>query len=222
MIEQVKNRTYRILIVDDHPLVRCGFSGLISQQPDLEVCGEAPDEAEALKKLDSLEPDLVIVDISLGGTSGLELIKQIKTRENPPKMLVVSMHDEKLFAERCLRAGAMGYVNKAVAPDQIIEAIRQILDEQIYVSQQMANRMLQGMIGGRDPLESSPIQTLSDRELEVFGLIGRGMSTREIAQRLQLSVKTIESYREHIKTKLSLPSSSELMRHAVQWVLENG
>jgi len=210
------------MIVDDHPLVRRGLAELISAEPDLEICGEAADADEAIQRIQDLKPDLAVIDIALKGSDGITLIKRIKAHQLDVKMLVSSMHDESLFAERALRAGAMGYINKEEATDLVIQAIRQVLGGQVYLSAEMTNRLLHGVVSSRELIEKSPVDTLSDRELEVFGLLGRGLTTREIAEQLHLSVKTIETYREHIKSKLSLETSAELTRHAVQWVLENG
>ena len=211
----------RILIVDDHPIVRQGLSLLIANEPDLEVCGEAADSGEAVRQLTATRPDLIVVDISLHSGNGIELIKQIRSRDPNVKMLVSSMHDESLFAERALRAGAMGYINKAEATDKVVEAIRQVVRGKIYLSPRMTERMLCRAIGTEESLETSPIDNLSDRELEVFELIGQGLTTRQIANKLHLSPKTVETYRENIKSKLNLSNATELTRHAVQWTLEN-
>ncbi len=210
----------RILIVDDHPVLRKGLRCLLSGAADLEVCGEAADTGAALTEVDATHPDLVLVDISLPGASGLELIKQLAARPTPPKMLVVSMHDESLFAERALRAGAMGYVNKEEAADTIVDAIRHVLKGKVYLSQQMTERMLLQVAHSEQPQAQSPVASLSDRELEVFEHIGHGLGTREIAEQLGLSVKTIETYRENIKRKLGLDTNTELIRRAVHWLLD--
>ena len=214
-------KTARILIVDDHPIVRQGLSQLISQEQGLEVCGEAADASEALRMLAERQPDLVIVDISLSSGNGIELIKQIKSRDERVRMLVSSMHDESLFAERALRAGAMGYINKGEPTDKMFEAIHQVLGGKIYLSARMTDRMLCRAIGTEEAFTGSPIDHLSDRELEVFELIGQGLTTRQIAAKLHLSPKTVETYRENIKSKLNLSNATELTRHAVQWTLEN-
>jgi DNA-binding NarL/FixJ family response regulator len=212
--------THRILIVDDHPIVRRGLAQIINDQPDLEVCGQAESQAEALKLLVETEPELIIVDVSLKDGSGIELIKQIKSRLPDAKMLVSSMHDESLFAERALRAGAMGYIDKQEATERTVEAIRHVLGGRVYLSSRMADRMLHRIVAGEAEPDRSPIESLSDRELEVFELIGQGLMTRQIAKKLHLSHKTIETYRENIKQKLNLKSGAELTRHALQWVLE--
>jgi DNA-binding NarL/FixJ family response regulator len=209
----------RILIVDDHALVRRGLAGLIEDEGDLIVCGEAGSAAEALTAL-ATRPDLIIVDLSLQTGHGLDLIRQLKARDEELRILVLSMHDESLFAERVLRAGALGYVSKQEAPGQVISAIRQVLDDKVYLSQAMTERLLR-RASGREADAVLPGDTLSDRELTVFQMIGEGLPTREIATRLHLSVKTIETYRENIKAKLGLKNSAELSRHAAQWVLEH-
>jgi len=210
----------KILIVDDHPMVREGLAVRISKHRDMQVCGEAADVADAVKLVRETQPDLIIVDISLKDSSGLELIKQVKAQNNEVKMLVSSMHDEQLYAERALRAGAMGYINKQAMPESVIDAIRQVMAGKIYVSSQIADRLLSRSLGRR-PWDAggSPEEVLSDRELEVFGLIGRGLSTREIAGKLGRSVHTIESHRENIKQKLKIARGVELNHRAVQWVL---
>ena len=212
----------RILIVDDHPLVRAGFSQLICDEADMEVCGEAADEAQALQLVASTRPDLVIIDLSLAGGSGLNLIERIRAHHDDVGMLVASMHDEFLFAERVLAAGALGYINKQEAPSKIIEAVRRVLSGKVYVSDAMTERLLGGLTGAAKPSSQPPMQRLSNRELEVFELIGRGMTTGRIADHLQLSIKTIETHRENIKKKLGLSSGQELTRRAMHWLLERG
>ncbi len=214
-------RIVRVLIVDDHPIVRRGLAELIDQEPDLEVCGEASDAPEALQQVRATHPDVVVVDIALKSGNGIELIKQIKACDSDIKMLVSSMHDESLYAERALRAGAMGYINKREAVDKVIDAIRNVLRDKIYLSGRMTDRVLHQMREGGS-IEQSAVDRLSDRELEVFELIGQGLGTRQIASKLHVSVKTVESYREHIKIKLDLQSGTELTHHAVKWVLEKG
>jgi DNA-binding NarL/FixJ family response regulator len=212
--------TSRIMIVDDHALVRHGLGQLISGEPDLEVCAQAATMDEAMDLL-STNPDLIVVDISLKEGSGIELIKQIKVKHPDVHMLVSSMHDESLFAERALHAGAKGYINKQESTDKVLDAIRHVLDGHIYLSPKMTDRLLHGVVEGQKIPETSSIEKLSDRELQVFELIGQGMSTRQIANQLHLSVKTIETHREHIKSKLNLKNGAELSRHAVRWVLES-
>jgi len=211
---------YRILIVDDHPLVREGLRHLVANERDLEVCGEADDSAEALRQIKNTGPDVAVVDISLKSSHGIDLIEEIKRQNDRIKVLVSSMHDETLFAERCLRAGAMGYINKEESPAILIGAIRQVLRGEIFLSQRMTNRILK-RVGGMRTVEHDPIELLTNREVEVFEMLGQGLSTKQIARRLDLSPKTIESHREKIKQKLNLANSSELVRRATQWVIEN-
>ncbi|MEX0741697.1 MAG: response regulator transcription factor [Phycisphaeraceae bacterium] len=217
-----ETRKSRVLIVDDHPIVRHGLAQLIDGASSLEVCGQVANASEALDAIRQMKPHVAVIDISLEGGNGLELIKQVKAEGCTTKMLVSSMHDELLYAERALRAGAMGYINKAEGTERIIEAIQQILDGRIYLSGPMTERVLHRMMRNDGKLGESPIDTLSDRELEVFEMIGQGQTTKEIAKKLHLSPKTIETHREHIKTKLNLSNNNELVRHAVQWVLEHG
>ncbi|MGC1274910.1 MAG: response regulator transcription factor [Planctomycetaceae bacterium] len=209
-----------VFVIDDHPVVRDGYARLITNQPDLELAGETGDAALALAMIEKARPDLVLLDLSLKSGNGLELCKQINTKYPDIKILVVSMHDETLYAERVLRAGADGYVNKAEATRRLIDAVREVLSGKYYLSSRMRERMLTRAIGVDGFEDHSPIDRLSDRELEVFEQIGSGMTTREIAANLELSPKTIESYRENLKAKLNLTNSTELTRHAVHWVLE--
>lgn len=210
----------RILIVDDHPAVREALTIRISRLPDMEVCGEAADVADALQLVGTTRPDVAIIDIALKTGDGVELIKQIKAQHDNVRMLVWSMYGEHLYAERALRAGAMGYITKEQATDRMIEAIRQVLAGKVYVSDALREKLVQRTLGKKvQALE--PIDMLTDRELVVFRLIGQGITTGAISKQLHLSVHTIESYRERIKTKLNLNSGSELAREAVQWALEN-
>ena len=208
----------RILIVDDHPLVRTGFAQLIGDCPDLEVCCEAGDMAEALRQIDISRPDLVIIDLSLAGGSGLDLIERIKSRDKNILMLVASMHDETLYAERVLAAGAHGFINKQEAQDSIIRAIRKVLSGKVYLSQKMTDRLLTGMVNAG--AEKRDIDSLSNRELQVFELIGEGVPASQIAEQLNLSVKTIETHQAHIKKKLGLGSAHELNQRAIRWVMD--
>ena len=208
----------RILIVDDHPLVRAGLAQLIGDCPDLEVCAEAADMAEALKQIESTNPDLAIIDLSLAGGSGLDLIEHIKARNLNILMLVASMHDEMLYAERVLAAGARGYINKQEAQDSIIRAIRQVLGGKVYLSEAMTERMLNGMVDLRT--EKRNIDSLSNRELQVFELIGQGVPSSQIANQLNLSIKTIETHQAHIKRKLGLGSAHELNQRAIRWTMD--
>ena len=214
------NQTVRILIVDDHPLVRQGLDLLIREQPGWEVCGHAENMMEAIRMVNDVQPNLVLVDVSLKDGSGIELIKDVKARTPEIRMLVLSNHDEALYAERALRAGASGYVNKLEAGDRLVEAIRDVLGGRIALSSNMTERMLARAIGGVEEQVGTPMDALSDRELEVFELIGSGLTTRQIASKLFLSPKTVETYRENIKAKLGLDNSTQLVRHAVRWVLE--
>lgn len=210
----------RVLIVDDHPVFRRGLAELIADDPALEVCGEASDIAEALEKLDGTHPHVVIVDLSLGSGHGIHLIEEIKARHEHVKILVASVHDESLFAERALRAGALGYVNKQEPPERVIEALHCVLRGEVFLTEGVTSHLLQSVVGGQ-PLEEDPIGNLSNRELQVFELIGQGRTTKQIASQLNLSPKTIETHREKIKTKLGLANSTELSHRAIQWVLEN-
>ena len=207
----------QVYLVDDHPIVRQGLIKLIEQEAALEVCGEAGGVTEALPAIQKLGPDVLLVDISLGESNGLELIQTIDDLGLQIPMLVLSMHDESLYAEHALRAGASGYVMKQAASSTLIQAIEKVLDGEIYVSKKMSSQMLKMAFRSGDDTRSGT-EALSRRELEVFELIGRGNSTREIAEQLHLSVKTIETYRAHIKEKLLLRSAAELMQRAVHWV----
>jgi DNA-binding NarL/FixJ family response regulator len=218
--DQEHGDTTRVLLVDDHSLVRAGLVKLINGQADLEVCGEASDATTALRLIRRHEPDLVVVDLMLREGSGIELIKQVAALDSSLKMLVCSMHDEALYAERVLAAGAMGYVSKQEPSRVVLEAIRRVLLGRIYTSEEIADRVLRRSSGKIKEGEGSPTDTLSDRELEVLGLLGKGLNTREIAEQLNLSTKTIDTYREHIKTKLGLKNANELLRFAVAWTLD--
>jgi len=209
----------RILIVDDHPLVRTGFAQLIGDCPDMEVCGEAGDMSEALKQVEATNPDLAIIDLSLAGGSGLDLIEHIRARNKKILMLVASMHDETLYAERVLAAGARGYINKQEAQERIIQAIRQVLSGKVYLSQHMTDRLLSGMVNANG--EKRDIDSLSNRKLQVFELIGQGVATSQMAEQLNLSVKTIETHQAHIKKKLGLSSAHELNQRAIRWTMEH-
>ncbi len=211
------NRT-RVLLVDDHAVVRFGIGQLINKEADMFVCGEEEDASNALSAIAKLKPDLVIADISLKDSSGLELMRNIKAQYSRLPVLVVSAHDESVYAEVAFRAGALGYLMKEEALDKIVVAIRRVLSGNIYVSEGMAARMLQQQIRGKADLQESPVKGLSDRELEVFELIGRWKKTSEIAAELHLSIKTIEYYREQIKRKLNLKNAAELTQHATSWV----
>ncbi len=209
-----------VLIVDDHPVVREGLALRINRQPDLEVCGEAESPAEALGQIAACKPDLAIVDLLLKDGSGLELIRDIQTRHPRLLVLALSIQDERLYARRALQAGAKGYIMKQEATDKVVEAIRYVLSGHVYLSDPMRRRLLDSLAGSDSTSFLSPIEQLSNRELEVFRLLGEGMSTRQIAERLHLSVKTIETYCDRIKVRLNLATRSELVRDAVLWVHE--
>jgi len=212
----------RILIVDDHPLFREGLRQMIERYPQLTVSGEASDAAEAMKMIMEQEPDLVLVDISLGGANGLDLIKTIKDHNDEVPVLVVSMHDESLYAERSLRAGAMGYVMKHEPASKVHAAITKVLGGEIYLSERMSANMLAKMMRGKSDHPVSPLETLSDREIEVFRMLGEGKGVRQIASDLNLNARTINSFRRRIKEKLNLKSATEVMLHAIHWVREGG
>jgi DNA-binding NarL/FixJ family response regulator len=215
-----KPRKHRIYLVDDHPVTREGLARLVNLEPDLEVCGEAGSSAKAVPEIESLKPDLVIVDISLTtGANGLKLIKDLVARCARLRMLALSTHDETLYAERALRAGAKGYVMKQEPTERVMQAIRKILNGEIYLSKSMSERLLRRMTQPTSASVVSEVEQLSDRELEIYRLLGQGRGTRQIAGELHLSVSTVETYRSHIKEKLHLASSPELVRHAVEWLL---
>jgi DNA-binding NarL/FixJ family response regulator len=209
----------RVVIVDDHPPMRKGLAQLINQEPDLAACGEAGNIPEAIQVIESLKPDIVIVDLALKDASGLELLKDIKNRFPDLPTLVLSMQNESVYAERALRAGARGYIMKEETTENVVEAVRKVLSGEVYLSEKMSKKILNQFAGRpAQKEESSSIESLSDRELEVFQLIGQGYQSREIAQKLHLSVKTIESYREHIKVKLNLENAAQLVQTAIQWM----
>ena len=211
----------RLLLVDDHPLVRRGLTEIISAQPDLEVCGEAEDLATAFRQYQTLRPDLVLLDISLKDGHGLDLIKQLRIEDAAARILMFSMHDDTLFAERAIAAGALGYVNKQEDAKILVQAIHRVLEGRIYLNPALSEKILERAL---NPASASPlqaVQSLTDRELEVFELVGQGLSTQQIADKLFLSHKTIETYREHIKRKLNLANAAGLTRAAVLWLLES-
>ena len=211
---------WRLIVIDDHPLVRQGLTATLSSEPDLEVLAEAGGYAEALDAVSHHPADVAIVDLSLGDRGGLELVKQLRSLHPELALLVLSMHDEKLYAERSLRAGARGYVMKQESTDRLVAAIREVARGGLYVSEAMSARLLGRLMGGgRDEGSSSPAAQLSDREIEVFEHLGRGLGTKQIAGKLGLSVKTIETHRETIKDKLGIETASELVHHATQWLL---
>jgi DNA-binding NarL/FixJ family response regulator len=209
-----KKKRSRVLIVDDHPAVRETLALRIGLQPDLQVCGEAADTSKALRLVAETRPDAAVVDISLKTGDGLDLIKRIKDRDGCVRMLVWSMHSESLYAEHALRAGALGYINKDQATDKIVEAIRRVLAGKVWLSEAMAQRMLQRAVGrDRQEVTLSPLDALTDRELEVFRLIGQGVKTADIAERLHLSVKTVETYRDRIRQKLDIHDGAKLAQY---------
>ena len=215
---QAKDLRKRVLLVDDHAVVRYGIAQLINQQSDLMVCGEEEDANNALSAIGRLKPDLVIADISLKDSSGLELMRNIKAQCSGLPVLVVSAHDESMYAEIAFRAGALGYLMKGDALGKVVTAIRRVLSGNIYVSDALTARMLQRQVRGQTDIAQSPVRGLSDRELEVFQLLGTWKKTKEIAHELHLSIKTIEYYREQIKQKLNLKSAVELTQSATTWV----
>jgi DNA-binding NarL/FixJ family response regulator len=217
----VAERTARILIVDDHPALCEGLAHRITAQPDMAVCGEAADVDEAFKKIGDLKPDVIIVDIALRSSDGLELIKKLKGTQKHTRAIVHSMYEESLYADRCLRAGAMGYVNKEANPSEVIKAIREVLAGRVYLSPAMTNRFLSRAVSDGKP-QVEPVATLTNRQLEIFRLIGKGKSSSQIASQLHISIHTVETHRENIKRKLGAKIAAELNRQAVQWVLENG
>ncbi len=210
-------RRRAVFVVDDHPLMRDGISQLIDQQPDLRVCGGASSGPEALAALDRLEPDLMLVDISLPGMDGIELIKAVRKRAARLPLLVLSMHDESLYAERAVRAGAKGYVMKHASAETLLAAIRRVLDGRVYLSPAMADKLLDKMARDDAAGHESPLAALSDRELEIFRLVGRGLRTQRISDELNLSVKTVETYYSRIKQKLHIKDASELLQIAIAW-----
>ena len=207
----------RVFLVDDHPMIRERLGHLIDREADMVVCGEASSGPEALGKLDTVQADLAVVDLSLKDSRGLELIKELKSLKPGLPVLVLSMYDESLYAERVLRAGARGYITKQEATTKVIGAMRRILAGEVYLSEQMVGRLLNRCSTGSS-FAASPVESLADRELEVLQLIGRGKGTRQIAAELRLSVKTIETYRARIKEKLNLNGASDLVQYAIQWV----
>jgi DNA-binding NarL/FixJ family response regulator len=218
--ETSQNRKKRVLIVDDHPIFRFGLAGLITEQSRLEVCGHADSAPLALDAMRRLKPDIVLVDLSLRGTNGIELIKLMKAEEPDLPVLVISMHNEAVFGLRALKAGALGYVMKAEAMNHVAEAIFKVLQGKIYVSPEFAEKLIFKAVQSTEAGGSSPVDALSDRELEVLQLLGKGGSTRSIAEALHLSVKTIETHRAHIKEKLGLQDSEEMVKFAIDWVAQ--
>jgi len=212
-------KKYRVLLVDDHPIVRQGLALLIDREPDLCVCGEAEGAHSAFHAITTLRPDIVVLDISLSGPDGLDVLKELRLKTSSLPVLILSMHDESIYAERAMRAGANGYIMKQEATEKVLVAIRRILQGDVYLSDRLTTAMLQHYVRGSSPAKLSPLVNLTDRELEVFRLIGEGHATRQIADELHLSVKTIESYQAHIKEKLALRNARELLQHAIEWTV---
>lgn len=217
--ENLANHKYKVMLVDDHPIVRQGMAMLINEEEDLTVCGEASSAAEAMELISLIHPEIAIVDVSLQGTNGIDLTRSIKETHPDLPVLVLSMHDEALYAERALRAGARGYIMKQEAAEAVLKAIRTVLRGDIYLSERLSSKVLKELVDG-SPAEPDRlgIDRLSDRELEVFELIGRGYATRRIADALHLSIKTIETHRAHIKQKLKLDNATELVHRAFHWI----
>ncbi|MFW6169314.1 MAG: response regulator [Planctomycetota bacterium] len=212
--------TTRVLIVDDHPAVREGLAVRISSQKDLDVCSQASDINDTLEQLETARPDVAVVDIQLKNGDGLELVKRIKARHESVQILVWSVYPDKVYAERALKAGALGYINKEHSTGRIVDAIRRVRDGKVYLSDEMAESLLSKSVGGRQSLAGSPVENLSNRELEVFRLIGEGLSAAQIAKRLHLSPYTVDTHRQRIKEKLNLAKSTELTQAAIRWTLE--
>lgn len=207
----------KVFLVDDHPIMRQGLAQLINHEPDLQVVGDADDAQSALDGIIALKPDLAIIDISLPGKNGLDLIKEVRAHVKNVALLVHSMHDESLYVERVLRAGAQGYIMKQEGARRVIEAVRKVLTGEIYVSQAMSGKILE-IFSGRRSTTQDPVEELSDRQFEIFQMIGHGKGTRAIAEDLGVSVKTVDAHRANIKEKLHLKSGNELVRYAVRWV----
>jgi DNA-binding NarL/FixJ family response regulator len=220
MTDEINRPKSKVFLVDDHPMVREHLTALLQQEPDLQVCGEAADGPSALALINRQKPDLVILDISLKHSHGLELLKDLKALRPSLPVLVLSMHDETLYADRALRAGALGYITKEEATSKVLQAVRKVLAGQVYLSEQMAGRMMRRLVGGGGEQAKPPLAALTDRELEILQMIGHGIGTRQIAEELRLGVKTVESYRARIKEKLGLADGNQLLQHAIQWFQE--
>ncbi len=217
-----KRRPRRVLIVDDHPIVRQGLRRLIDLEEDLDVCAEAETVREARAAIREHRPDAIIVDISLKQGDGLELVRDVRAQYPTLPILVLSMHDETIYAERMLSAGASGYIMKQAASEQFLVAVRRVLDGGIYVSDTVSNTMIQRFTSGNPPVAANPIDRLSNREIQILHLIGKGLSTRETAEALDLSIKTVESHRQRIKKKLTLTTGTQLVQYAVNWFSGRG
>ncbi len=212
----------KVLLVDDHPIVRQGIKMVLEQEPDFSICGEASSASEALQVLMGAKPDVAIVDLTLKESSGLELIKDIKIRQPKLLVLVLSIRDESFYAERALRAGARGYITKEEGTEKVVEGLRKILSGELYLSERISSKMIRKLVDSKTSENESLIHNLTDRELEILELIGAGLTTREVSERLHISIKTVNSHREHIKDKLKLDNSTELLKHAIQWVQYQG
>lgn len=212
----------RVVLVDDHPTFRAGLRARLEIEPSFEVCGEADDLASAVRVVEETQPDLAVVDIRLGTDSGIDLVRRLVSRDDGLRILVVSMYEEELYADRALKAGARGYVTKGASTDELVKAIRYVAEGGVYLDPEFSEQLVHRMVLGREGLSDDPVSTLSDRELQVYELIGRGLSTADIAAELHLSVHTIETHRQRIKSKLEISHASELTRSAAQWVLEHG
>lgn len=213
-----------ILIVDDHPVFRAGLTALVNLESDLAIAGEAHDSVQAMSAIESLRPDLVLMDMSLPGKSGLELLKDVRAMHPGLPVLIISMHDEAIYAERVLKAGGRGYIMKQAGPDKVIEAVRRVLEGRVFVSERISAQILDAMSDSRGKSAGSGASTskLTDREFEVLGLIGQGKEPNEIARLLHLSIKTVDTHRGHIKEKLGLRNGTELIHYATRWVVEQG
>jgi DNA-binding NarL/FixJ family response regulator len=216
------SRKSKVFLVDDHPIVRQGLALLINREPDMVICGEADSAPAALQSIPAASPDVVVVDISLDGPDGLDLLKAIRLKDPVLPVLILSMHDESSYAERSLRAGANGYIMKQEATEKVLIAIRRILQGKVYLSERLTNCMLEKYVYGTTSSKNDPLSKLSDRELEVFRLIGAGHGTRQIADELHVSIKTVESYQAHIKEKLGLRNARELLQHAIERTVNVG
>jgi DNA-binding NarL/FixJ family response regulator len=207
----------KVYLIDDHPVLVQGLSDLINNQPDLKVIGTTAEWTKALENFKKELPDVVLLDITLKNANGIEVLKNLRVQFPALNVLMLSMHDENLYAMRALKAGAHGYIMKAAPTDEVINAIRQVLKGEVYVSESIARKMMSQLVGRRKDAGGSPLEDLSDRELEIFTLIGEGQTTRQIAEKLHISIKTVETHRAHIKEKLKLETSTELVQHAIHW-----
>lgn len=217
---QKKSKKIKIFLVDDHPIIRQGIRQVVEREDDFNVVGEAANASDAIKEINKLKPDIAIVDIMLDGSiNGIELVKSIRERFPEIYSIILSMHDESLYAERAIRAGARGYIMKEVAPRSIVDAIRTVLSGELYISENQSKKIIDKLMHGSADTEGLSLDSLSDREFEIFQLLGNGFSTKEIAQKLNLSIYTVESHKRNIKTKMKLKNSSDVIKHAIQWVI---